>query len=75
MKLFEITKEQIQQAEEAKQKRLDDHAIESIVNNYLNGHIHFELALKQLCRHNLSVQQAEQRLNNNGGDSPPNVIP
>lgn len=75
MKLYEITKEQIQAAEEAKQQRLDNHAIESIVTDYQNGHIHFALALKQLCNHNLTIQQAEQRLNDNGGNSPPNVLP
>ncbi len=74
MKLNEITKDEIKAAEEAKQKRLDNHAIESIVNNYQNGHIHFTLALKQLCNHNLTVQQAEQRLMVTG-PTPQNINP
>jgi hypothetical protein len=49
---------------DAQEKARHFHAIESIVNSYKTGHIHYALALKQLCGHELSVEQAKQRLSN-----------
>lgn len=61
MKLHEIQgyeEEQAEAAETAKQS----YAIEEIVNSYGSGHLQYALALKQLCHHGLSVEQAKQRL-------------
>lgn len=66
MKLSEIVegKLQDQARAEAAQLAKDNAAVEIIVTNYRNGGMHLTLALKQLCAHNLSLQQAKSRLAN-----------
>ena len=66
MKLSEI-REGVKQDEaraEAQEMARHSAAIESIVTSYRNGHIQYALALKQLCHHELSIEQAKQRLDN-----------
>ncbi len=74
MKLNEITKSQVQAAEEAKQKRLDNHAIGTMTDSYKNGHISYEKALKHLTHHGLSIEQAKQQLMVTGPDVDVNPV-
>lgn len=55
-------KKQDQARAEAEKKAEHTRAIGVILNNYKNGHMHYALAMKQLCAHDLTVQQAKSRL-------------
>lgn len=67
MKIREIiegSKQDEARAEAQEMARHSAAAIDSITTSYRNGHIQYALALKQLCHHNLTVQQAKAHLDN-----------
>lgn len=64
MKLAEIVEGKLQDQARAEAAEMARHnaGIETIIDSYRNGHIHLALALKQLCHHKLTLQQAKSRL-------------